>query len=79
MHLFCLYQPYDPWFSLSVLLQGFPKLFSFVHKGAIMMPKSCDILEKREAPNFYNFKRKWMVILLGCIVKKTFNYVRSIA
>lgn len=36
--------------------KGFPKLFSFIHKTAILLPKSCDILDRRDAPNFYDFK-----------------------
>ncbi|CAH3147960.1 unnamed protein product, partial [Porites evermanni] len=36
--------------------RGFPKLFSFIHKTAILLPKSCDILDRRDAPNFYDFK-----------------------
>lgn len=41
-----------------LFLQGFPKLFSFIHKTAILLPKSCDILDRRDAPNFYDFKGK---------------------
>lgn len=47
-----------PEFICFFFLQDFPKLFSFIHKTAILLPKSCDILDKRDAPNFYNFKCK---------------------
>lgn len=35
---------------------GFPKLFSFVHKSAILLPPSCNILETKDASNFYKFR-----------------------
>lgn len=34
----------------------YSKLFAFTHKSAILLPKSCTILDRKDAPNFYKFE-----------------------
>ncbi|XP_020625408.1 uncharacterized protein LOC110062803 [Orbicella faveolata] len=44
---------------MKIILQSskteFSKLFAFIHKSAILLPKSCTILDRKDAPNFYKF------------------------
>ena len=43
---------------LPYFLQDFQELFCFSHKFSILLPRRCDILDKKDTANFYNFKSK---------------------
>ena len=48
---------------LPYFLQSFRGLFCFSHKFAIIIPPTCDILDKKDTSNFYKLKSKEIYFL----------------
>ena len=43
---------------VKLLFQAFSRVFAFSYKNSVLVPKTCDILENKAAPNFYCFNGK---------------------